>query len=169
MNCDEIFAALELGDELTQQTAQAHLEGCPRCCEAVRAFDDLKRELARGDLPSTARNVWLSAASGSTRRRVAEPVPARLRPTPARRLIAAVAAAVVLAAVAALLIPEGRGPETVVDAPVQKLSDPELVAKLSSIQSDLSGMRDEIARLRSKAELLDVRSDTRRLLAAYVD
>jgi hypothetical protein len=188
MNCEQILAALETGDAHEQDDARHHIESCPSCAAAVAALEELKSALAEPALLTESnRAAWMAAMTtvraSSTIRSTA---PVRRS---SHRLVVAAAAVVLLVGAIALLIhrasdrdiiaekqknqpitpqvaPERTTPETIVEEPGR--TDPRYVAELDAVRKDVTSMRSELERLRSRAALLDVRVETNRLLAARI-
>jgi hypothetical protein len=188
MNCEQILAALETGDAREQDDARHHIRSCPSCAAAAAAFEELKSALAEPSLVTEIdRSAWLAAigadrASSTTR----DSAPVRRS---SQRLVVAAAAVVLLVGAVALLIqragdrdivvekpkeksitpevaPERTPQETIVEEPGR--TDPRYVAELDAVRKDVTSMRSELERLRSRAALLDVRVETNRLLAARI-
>jgi hypothetical protein len=188
MNCEQILAALETGDDREQDDARRHIESCPNCAAAVKTLEEMTSALAEpSQLTEADRAAWLSAktverASSTIR----ESAPDRRS---SQRFVVAAAAIVLLVGAVALLIqragdrdviaekqkdqpitpqvaPERTPPETIVEEPAR--TDPRYVAELDAVRKDLTSMRSELERLRSRAALLDVRVETNRLLAAHI-
>jgi hypothetical protein len=188
MNCEQILAALETGDAREQDEARRHVETCPTCAAAVTALEELKSALAEpAPVTEAERSAWLSAMSADrASSTIRESAPNRRS---SQRLVVTAAAVVLLVGTVALLIqragdrdvivekqkdqpitpqvaPERTPPGTVVEEPGR--TDPRYVAELDAVRKDVTSMRSELERLRSRAALLDVRVETKRLLAAHV-
>jgi hypothetical protein len=160
-----------------------HLEDCNSCREAVAAWELLKQELARIEpLPEASRESWLAAQSGETRVR---PVLTGDVGRQNRRVYGfalAAAATVLIAGGLSLRMIHAPGPaELIVEAaPPQEIlpaaanervnqASAQLAMEMTLIESDLGAMHAELASLQARADLLDVRADTSRLLAMYAN
>lgn len=188
MNCEQILAALETGDAREQDEARRHIESCPTCAAAVAALHELKSALAEpAPVTDADWSLWLAAMSADrAASTIRESAPNRRS---SQRLVVAAAAVVLLVGAVALLnqragdrgaiaekqrnqpitpqvAPERTPPETVVEEPGR--ADPRYVAELEAVRKDVTSMRSELERLRSRAALLDVRVETKRVLAAHV-
>ena len=169
MKCEHVLSALVSGGWLSRRRALRHASRCPRCAGAQAFLQEIEAAFARSDpdavpdenqLSPRHRDLWMRAAT--------EEAPLLPVPKPARvrfraTWIAAAAAALLATSWAAWLNspPQPEAPAPPVSANPASKSERTQVAENAGI--DFSPARREIAELRRKADLLDVRRDADRL------
>jgi hypothetical protein len=152
MRCDHVPARLTSVNPVARWRARRHLADCPLCGPDRAIIEGL------GDippLPARYRTLWLAVGRKS-------------RPWTIRRDLALAAAVLGVSIIVLLvirpLLPHPLRPPIVTNNP-EPPADPTSLRELDGLRAALDPLDGELADLRRRAELLDARRDTDRLLA----